>query len=65
MEDLRSLILVFSVSQLADDYFEEKSSPFDHLSANKEVEEKSDGLGDVYDDNKGMIRYCQKTREHE
>jgi len=59
VEDFRRLILVLSVSKLADDYFEAKSSPFDHFPAEEEVGEKSDGLGNVIDSNKGMIRYCQ------
>ena len=44
---------------LADDYFEPKSSPFDDFSANEEFGEKSTDLGNMFDDNKGTIRYCQ------
>jgi len=59
VEDFRRLILFLSVSKLADDYFEVKSSPFDHFSTKEEVGEKFDALGNVIDNNKGMIRYCQ------
>lgn len=44
---------------IADDYFEAKSSPFDDFSANKEVGEQSYGLGNVFDDIKGVICCCQ------